>query len=283
MLACLRNQDWISIVNNRRQDVARAHRVGRRSVASIYRPTKHMWLFTIRAASILSLITLVILSHAQALRAATFQLPQLPQVPGLSGKSADWRQWDSFYTFVVKRFGQDLPENLKDPLGGAFLDSRYELTSAVAPGKGGDPVPQLFVNGWKRLSPIMNQALPVLPKQTASLYSNFIGAADKLAATGPTGVQSGIVSLSPDVLTGMARIIQPTGGAESSCLYNRRRFESSHTAWIWRVRGQAESVGSPLLPRGAGSIAPWFVARPSRVRGRVACGQGQPVGGARWQ
>ena len=172
-----------------------------------------MRLFTLRAASILSLITLVILGHAQPLRAAAFQLPQLPQIPGLSGKSADWRQWDSFFTFVVKRVGQDLPADLKDPLGGAFLDSRYELTSAVAPGRGGDPVPQLFLNGWKRLSPIMNQALPVLPKQTASLYANFIGAADKLAATGPAGVQSGIVSLSPDVLTGMARIIEPTGGA----------------------------------------------------------------------
>jgi len=96
-----------------------------------------MRLFTMRGARILALITLVILSHAQPLRAAAFQLPQLPQIPGLSGKSADWRQWDSFYTFVVKRFGQDLPENLKDPLGGAFLDSRYELTSAVAPGRAG--------------------------------------------------------------------------------------------------------------------------------------------------
>jgi hypothetical protein len=167
-----------------------------------------------RAGRILSLIVFVILFDAQVLRAAVFQLPQLPQIPGLSGKSADWRQWDSFFTFVVKRFGQDLPENLKDPLGGAFLDSRYELTSAVAPGRGGDPVPQLFLNGWKRLSPIMNQALPVLPKQTASLYANFIGAADKLAATGPTGLQSGLVSLTPDVLKGMARIIEPTGGAD---------------------------------------------------------------------
>jgi hypothetical protein len=63
-------------------------------------------------------------------------------------------------------------------LGEAFLDSRYELTSAIAPGKGGNPVPELFINGWKRLSPIMNKVLPALPKQTASLYSSFIGAAD---------------------------------------------------------------------------------------------------------
>jgi hypothetical protein len=54
--------------------------------------------------------------------AAAFQLPQLPQVPGLpalTGPSADWRQFDSFFTFVVKRFGDDVPANLKDPLGDA--------------------------------------------------------------------------------------------------------------------------------------------------------------------
>ncbi|MGE5818775.1 MAG: hypothetical protein ACM37Z_12175, partial [Deltaproteobacteria bacterium] len=39
--------------------------------------------------------------------AADFQLPQLPQIPGLAGPAADWRQWDSFFTFIVKRFGQD--------------------------------------------------------------------------------------------------------------------------------------------------------------------------------
>ena len=44
--------------------------------------------------------------------------------------AADWRQWDSFYTFVVKRFGRDVSGDLKDSLGAAFLDSRYELTSA---------------------------------------------------------------------------------------------------------------------------------------------------------
>jgi hypothetical protein len=144
--------------------------------------------------------------------AATFELPQLPKVPGLpslTGPSADWRQFDSFFTFVVKRFGDDVPGNLKEPLGDAFLDSRYELTSAVAPGKGGNPVPELFINGWKKLSPIMNQALPALPKQTASLYSSFIGAADKLAVTGGAGL-----NLTPDALKGIARIIAPTSTAD---------------------------------------------------------------------
>ena len=145
--------------------------------------------------------------------AAGFELPQLPKVPGLpsglTGASADWRQFDAFFTFVVKRFGEDVPANLKDPLGDAFLDSRYELTSAVAPGQGGNPVPQLFVDGWKRLSPIMNQALPALPKQTASLYSSFIGAADKLALTGGSGL-----NLTPDALKGMAKLIAPSSTAD---------------------------------------------------------------------
>src|ERR1041384_5498754 len=145
--------------------------------------------------------------------AAAFELPQLPKVPGLpsglTGPSADWRQFDAFFTFVVKRFGEDVPANLKDPLGDAFLDSRYELTSAVAPGQGGNPVPQLFVDGWKRLSPIMNQALPSLPKQTASLYSSFIGAADKLALTGGAGL-----NLTPDALKGMAKLIAPSSTAD---------------------------------------------------------------------
>ena len=143
--------------------------------------------------------------------AAAFQLPQLP---GISGPAADWRQWDSFFTFVVKRFGQEVPGDLKESLGDAFLDSRYELNSAIAPGKGGNPVPDLFLNGWKRLSPIMNKALPALPKQTASQYANFISAADKFAAVGGVGSQLGLVQLSPDALRGMARILEPSSAAD---------------------------------------------------------------------
>ena len=147
---------------------------------------------------------------AQLRLAAAFQLPQLPN---LSGPSADWRQWDSFFTFAVKQFGQTIPADLKDSLGEAFLDSRYELTSAIAPGKGGDPVPQLFMNGWKRLSPILNKAVPALPQQTAAQYKNFISAADNLvSAGGQPGVQQlGLVKLSPDVLRGMARMVDPGG------------------------------------------------------------------------
>jgi hypothetical protein len=139
--------------------------------------------------------------------AAMFELPKLPS---LSGASADWRQWDSFFTFVVKQFGQQVSGDVKDSLGDVFLDSRYELTNTIAPGQGGNPVPQLFLNGWRRLSPVMNKALPQLSKSTAGQYSSFIAAADKLALGGQAGLQSGLINLSPDMLTGMARLIAPS-------------------------------------------------------------------------
>jgi Transglycosylase SLT domain len=143
--------------------------------------------------------------------AAAFQLPQLP---GLSGPSADWRQWDSFFTFVVKQFGQELSGDLKDSLGEAFLDSRYELTSAIASSGGQNPVPELFLSGWKRLSPVLNKALPSLSQQTASRYASFISAADKLAVVGQQGSQLGLLQLTPDTLRGMARMLQPSGAAD---------------------------------------------------------------------
>src|ERR1044071_5451518 len=115
-----------------------------------------------RVLPFLGLLVILLISCAEAetsgnppviQTAAAFDLPQLPKVPGLSsltGPSASWQQFDSFFTFIVKRFGDDVPANLKDSLGDAFLDSRYELTSAIAPGKGGNPVPEWVSNGWKR-------------------------------------------------------------------------------------------------------------------------------------
>jgi hypothetical protein len=162
--------------------------------------------------------------------AAAFELPKLP---GISGQAADWRQWDSFFTFVVKRFGQDVSGDLKDSLGAAFLDSRYELNNAIAPGKGGNPVPDLFLNAWTRLSPIMNKALPGLPKQTASQYANFISAADKLTPLGKAGSQLGALQLSPDC----PKRNGPHLGANRCCrpfgFQYHCRFWAAQFTWVW--------------------------------------------------
>jgi soluble lytic murein transglycosylase-like protein len=139
---------------------------------------------------------------------------QLPQLPGLGGASVDWRQWDAFLTFIVKRLAQEIPPDLKESLGEAFLDSRYELTNLVALLSAGEnPVPQLLLDGWQRLSPIMKQALPALPPETADRYANFIGVLDQLAALGQTS-QLGLLQLSPDALRAIARILEPAATAD---------------------------------------------------------------------
>jgi hypothetical protein len=144
--------------------------------------------------------------------AAAFQLPQLP---GLSGPAADWRQWDAFFTFVIKQFGRELTGDLKDSLGEVFLDSRYDLTTAIASTPAGqNPVPELFLSGWERLSPVLNKTLPGLSQQSASRYANFIKAADKLAVVGRQGAQLGVLQLSPDALRGMARLLEPSGATD---------------------------------------------------------------------
>ncbi|TMA98053.1 MAG: hypothetical protein E6J74_02900 [Deltaproteobacteria bacterium] len=113
-------------------------------------------------------------------------------IAGMTAPSPDWRQWDSFFTFIVKRLDQDVSGELRSSLGEAFLDSRYELTHTWSRlGGGQNPVPQLFVNAWRRLSPIMNKAVG-----------------------GTTGIPAGSVAGSPDVLRNMARILQPTGGGD---------------------------------------------------------------------
>jgi len=73
-------------------------------------------------------------------------------IAGMTAPSPDWRQWDSFFTFIVKRLDQDVSGELRSSLGEAFLDSRYELTHTWSRlGGGQNPVPQLFVNAWRRL------------------------------------------------------------------------------------------------------------------------------------
>ena len=104
--------------------------------------------------------------------------------------------------------------DLKDSLGEAFLDSRYELTSAIASSGGQNPVPELFLSGWKRLSPVLNKALPGLSQQAAGRYGSFISAADKLALVGQQGAQFGLLQLTPDSLRGMARLLEPSGATD---------------------------------------------------------------------
>jgi len=53
------------------------------------------------------------------------------------------------------------------------LEARYQLVDAVRSGAS-DPVPQLFIDAWNRLSPLVKQAIPGASRQTASQYNNTV-------------------------------------------------------------------------------------------------------------
>src|SRR5574341_186748 len=101
----------------------------KRGIFYVQRQATRMFAGTLAIAWLLVLVLIPVeqadgSKHSREVQlAAAFELPQLPtKVPGLTsltGPSADWRQFDSFFTFVVKRFGDDVPGNLKDSLADA--------------------------------------------------------------------------------------------------------------------------------------------------------------------
>jgi hypothetical protein len=134
---------------------------------------------------------------------AQFSLP--------TGAGADWQQWDSFLTNAIKKMAQDLGPQRREQLRDLFLDSRYQLVQALSSGP--DPVPRLFLDTWNRLAPILKQAVPGLPAQTASQYRGFISAMDSAASLGGVGQRFGLVQVSPDMLRGASKLLG-AGGAD---------------------------------------------------------------------
>ncbi|MGH7875254.1 MAG: hypothetical protein ACREQO_23925, partial [Candidatus Binatia bacterium] len=103
----------------------------------------------------LTLAALVVVSLTAEVRSAQKTANETIQTAALglpTGPSADWRQWDSFFTNVVKKLAGEFSPALREQLAETFLDSRYQLTRALDSGSS-DPVPQLLIDGWKRLAP----------------------------------------------------------------------------------------------------------------------------------
>ena len=128
------------------------------------------------------------------------------------GARADWQQWDSFLTNVVKKLGENFQPAQRDQLSEVFLDARYQLVQAAYSGAS-DPVPQLFVDTWNRLSPIVKQAIPGAAQQTAGQYTSFIRAMDAATSFSGIGQRLGIFRITPDALRGAAQLLA-AGGAD---------------------------------------------------------------------
>ncbi len=141
---------------------------------------------------------------AETIQTAALGLP--------TGPGADWRQWDSFFTNVVKKLAGEFSPALREQLAETFLDSRYQLTRALESGSS-DPVPQLLVDGWRRLAPIMKQAVAGSSQPSASQYTEFIRAMDSATSLSGIGQSLGLFRVTSDVLNGAARLLG-AGGAD---------------------------------------------------------------------
>jgi hypothetical protein len=163
----------------------------------------------------LLLLVAVALLPASGARAGEASKPAQLQVAALAlpfGARADWQQWDSFLTNVVKKLGENFQPDQRDQLSEVFLDARYQLVQAVYSGAS-DPVPQLFVDTWNRLSPVVKQAIPGAAQQTAGQYTSFIRAMDAASSFSGIGQRLGIFRITPDALRGAAQLLG-AGGAD---------------------------------------------------------------------
>jgi len=164
---------------------------------------------------LLLLLSWLVLLPASGVRASEASNPAQRQVAALAlpfGARADWQQWDSFFTNVVKKLGENFQPAQRDQLSEVFLDARYQLVQAAYSGAS-DPVPQLFVDSWSRLSPIVKQAIPGAAQQTAGQYTSFIGAMDAASSVSGIGQRLGIFRITPDALRGAAQLLG-SGGAD---------------------------------------------------------------------
>ena len=163
------------------------------------------------AIAIVLLLVTAGLAAQPAAPAAPARDGRLAQLTVPTGKSADWQQWDGFLTTVVKKLADDLPESRRDQLGELFLDSRYQLSEALALGTS-DPVPSLFLDTWGRLAPLLNQASSGLPPQLAAQYKSFVTVMDGTASVTTLGQRFGLVHITPDMLRGASSLLGTGSG-----------------------------------------------------------------------
>ena len=101
----------------------------------------------------LGLLVAALASVAWAAERAPTREVQVAALALPTGARADWQQWDSFFTFAVKRLGQELRPAQRDQVREVFLDGRYQLTQMVGSGVS-DPVPCGEVFGHEQRRPV---------------------------------------------------------------------------------------------------------------------------------
>lgn len=122
-----------------------------------------------------------------------------------------WQHWDAFLTLVIKQSGSDTQvHELRAELFAVLLDARHDILDILVSRETytRNPVPELFVNTWEQLAPLLHKVNESLPPNSVMHYLSFITAANALAAIQALEQETGY-ELNADALRRMARMIAP--------------------------------------------------------------------------
>lgn len=126
---------------------------------------------------------------------------------------ATWQSWDAFVTWLLKDLAADTNSQdteLAGAIATVFLEARYDLREAlVINGRNEDPVRDLFVKTWNRLTPLLQRELEVSAELDALKYLSFISAADALIAV-DGAAENFDMKFDSETWRGLARLLKPT-------------------------------------------------------------------------
>ena len=156
-------------------------------------------------------LTIKILADIETLPATGEPPAPAPLSPGeIDAFIEIWETWDSFLVQTLLSLqGMPLTDEERETLLTVLLDTRYRFVAelaADAPSSPRDFVRELFVDAWKKLSPILKDRLSRQPSSNSWGYLAFFAASDVLAALDKLGPAVNI-EISRNGLIRLARML----------------------------------------------------------------------------
>lgn len=182
--------------------------------------------------------------------------PEAPFSPAeLEAYQRAMERWDAFLVFVIKGVGADVVDTrVREELFDLLLASRYELlpvlSGEVTRGEG-DPVRRVFIETWKRLREIVQEAeRRGLLGDNILRYAGFIEAGDALLALEQAAPGLGI-EISADGLRRLARILRPDA-VEDPLLYSTDVDPTLRS--LFGLPAELPAMPAPVAPTSLGSF-----------------------------
>lgn len=172
---------------------------------------------------------------------------------------ANWQAWDAFATWMIMTLAAPAGPELTRALAETLLEARYELRDALERDeRARDPVRELFLNTWTRLTPLLEDADLPVPGGDAAQFAGFVSAGNALQALDGLAPHLGL-SISRDALRSMARMLD--SAVEEYAL----EYTTAVDPELRLLLGLAAELDIEWLPgggpqRGPGRMLDWLIS-----------------------